>query len=355
MTVRELFREMAYPIADTAVLTALIAFFLLIEFAKLVYFLLIRIAPVAGFLVIFLAIIILPAMFRFLMTVMDARIGGRRTEPLGIEVFNWIVGARAVMPIAWLLAAIWALIAVTRYFGPLAALPLGFLALFLYPASMGVLALTGSAVGSVNPLALIALIRICGPVYLLTIAVPVGLAAVVYLFGRAGLPPFVLEFAMVYLVFLLFSLTGAIVGKRDAVKHVDYLNPQEPDQAAVDALAERERINILNHAYGLISRGNREGGMSHIQAHLDNSPSIADDYRWFFEGMLRWEETDPALVFAQRYLSYLLDAGEQVMALKLLSRCTLEDPRFRPRPEDRARMRELAQAYGRDDLGKMLS
>lgn len=355
MTVNELLRELAYPIVNTAVLTALIAFFLLIELTLGVYFLLIQIAEVAGILVVALLVIILPAMFRFLLEVADARIAGRRVEQLGIEMFNWIVGVRALMPIVLPIGAVWALTEVTQGFGPLAALSLGLLSLFLYPASMAVLALTGSATGSVNPLALIALIRICGPSYLIIPAVPAGLAAAFYHLGQAGLPSFLLDFANVYLLFLLFSLTGAIVSGSDVAGHVEYLDPVEPEKELIDALAEKARVRILDHAYGLFSRGNRDGGLAHIQSHLDKSAAVADDYRWFFEEMLRWEEREPALFFAQRYLSYLLSADDRHRALKVLSRCMLENPRFRPLPDIRDRIRELAHAQGRDDLAKLLS
>ena len=344
MTARELLPEIYYPVANAAVLLTMVVFFLLT-----------KLAVAAGLFGIWLAIVILPAMFRFLMEMVDARILDRKVEPPGIEMFNWIAGAWTLMPFALLVGMVWLLIEMAERFGPLASLALGAVLLCLYPASMAILALTRSAIGSINPVAVSRLIRICGPNYWLIPAVVAGLAVVFQLLGQAGLPKLALDFANVYLFFLLFSLTGAIVARSDAVKHVENPEPAEPGEDVVEALAEKGRVKILDHAYGLISRGNREGGFAHIQSHLDKSPSIADDYRWFFEAMLSWEETDPALFFAQRYLSYLLSLDDQVAALKLVSRCVLENPRFRPLPDDRDRMLELAQAYGRDDLSKLLS
>ena len=80
----------------------------------------------------------------------------------------------------------------------------------------------------------------------------------------------------------------------------------------------------------------------------------SDEYRWFFEEMLRWEDTDPALLLGQYYLGHLLDTGDSAAAVKLMSRCYLENPRFRPLPEDRPRALELAREQDRDDLVKHL-
>ena len=93
MTAHEFLRELAYPATDRAVLLAMIVFFLL---GKL--------AVVAGLLGIWLMIVILPALFRYLMAILAARIDGRDVDPPGIEMFNWIAGAWTLMPLAILVA-----------------------------------------------------------------------------------------------------------------------------------------------------------------------------------------------------------------------------------------------------------
>ena len=110
----------------------------------------------------------------------------------------------------------------------------------------------------------------------------------------------------------------------------------------------------MDHAYGLFSRGNREGGLRHLDGFLQESGNVLDDAEWFFQNMLRWEQTDPALVFAQRYLTLLLDSGESILALKVLARCGLENERFRPAIADRERLSAVVAANERDDLRKLL-
>lgn len=220
---------------------------------------------------------------------------------------------------------------------------------------MAMLALTRSVGGSVNPVALSALIRICGPGYLVIPGVVAAGAAVLYGIYRLGAPRLVVELVDVYLLFLLFTLTGAVVARSDVAKYVENPDPEEADEKTVEALSEKQRVNIIDHAYGLVSRGNRAGGFAHIETYLRQSPAKTDDYRWFFEEMLRWEDTDAALFFAQQYLHYLLETDEQRLALKLLLRCQLESSLWRPLAEDRNRALELALAHGREDLAGRLS
>ena len=152
----------------------------------------------------------------------------------------------------------------------------------------------------------------------------------------------------------MFTLTGGVVANSDAVKLAADPVPEEADPNDEALKLDRERAGVLNHAYGLLSRGNRDGGLRHIDAFLQKSGAILADAEWFFENMLLWEQRDPALFFAQRYLTLLLDRDETVKALKVLHRCGLENPRFRPATADRARLKELIDAHGRDDLRKLL-
>lgn len=130
---------------------------------------------------------------------------------------------------------------------------------------------------------------------------------------------------------------------------------ESADAIAIRAeLLLKQRTAILNHAYGFVSRGNRSGGLQHIYNCLQEDPDPASAWPWFFEQMLRWENTDAALVFAQRYLRELLHAGLKIQAVKLLLRARLVNERFRPLPEDLERAIDAATATGNDDLAKSL-
>ncbi len=116
----------------------------------------------------------------------------------------------------------------------------------------------------------------------------------------------------------------------------------------------QERQKVANHAYGFISRGNREGGFAHIREWLEKEIEPDEAWQWFFDEMLKWENKNPALFFAQEYLGQLLDWGHEQEAIKLVSRCLHENERWRPIEENRNHINELLIHYGRDDLQKQL-
>ena len=87
---------------------------------------------------------------------------------------------------------------------------------------------------------------------------------------------------------------------------------------------------------------------------LADDPDPVYGWQWFFEQMMLWENKDPALLFGQQYLAWLLQHGDEVAAVKLMMRCRLEDEAFKPLPEDRALAREAAEHCRNDELVKIL-
>ena len=132
-------------------------------------------------------------------------------------------------------------------------------------------------------------------------------------------------------------------------------DPVELSPGEVKSRTDNERTRILRHAYGFISRNNRAGGLAHVRAYIESSPDSAQDYRWFFAEMLKWESKDAALFFAQEYLTYLLDINAQIDAVKLIARCRLENARFLPLPSDRERALNIALQLQHEELAKYLS
>jgi putative membrane protein insertion efficiency factor len=134
--------------------------------------------------------------------------------------------------------------------------------------------------------------------------------------------------------------------------------PGESDRAqdtitAEDLVKTRERI--LNHAYGFISRDNRDGGLQHIFNGIQDDPEPLDAWAWYFEQMMLWEDRREALFFAQHYIHDHLQHGEQQPAVKLIMRCRRVDERFRPRPEDMAAAIAACNACGNATLAAMLA
>ena len=169
-----------------------------------------------------------------------------------------------------------------------------------------------------------------------------------------GLPRFVTELAQSYLFVLLFSLTGAVLYEKDIAGEVRLDLPAADVERTTYGDLERERRRAANHAYGFISRGNRQGGFAHILEQVRSEPDAGEAASWFFNEMMRWESKDAALYYAQSCLSHFLCHDDDQRALKLMSSCLHEDPRWKPSEEDRRHALDLAERHGRKDLVRLL-
>jgi len=213
---------------------------------------------------------------------------------------------------------------------------------------MAVLVITQSPAQSLNPAALMTLVRECGASYWYAPATLVLIFLVQALLS--GLPNWLQSFAQLYLVLAFYGVTGAVTRHKKLIDAVYIADPLEPAvEQSLSGLA-RERTSVLNHAYGFVSRGNRAGGLEHIYTWLQEDPDPDDAWPWFFEQMLKWEQSEHALFFAQRFLSRLLAVNEPVKATKLMLRCRLANPEFRPAREDLPAAIVAAERCGNAEL-----
>ena len=311
-------------------------------------------AEVAGLLGLWLIVVLLPAYFRYLLYLLEVRAYGRDAPTPGIELFNYVGNFWSLFPLVLLCLVIVGVYFLNRNLSFAAALVPGVLILFLFPASMAILATTRSPVESLNPVALFVMLRNCGRDYLMIPLVIVAIFFAIWNLVIVGAPCLLIKASTMYASFLMFTLTGSVLHEKGASIGVDLPPARETDAEQLDAELTRERTKALNHAYGFVSRGNRAGGLRHIYRWIENEIYIDAAYRWFFEQMLKWESTEAALVFAQTYLSRLLKQRREKEALKLMNRCLFENKRFKPLPEDMGAALAAAERQGNDDLIKHL-
>jgi hypothetical protein len=135
-------------------------------FAVLTFALLILLALKAGLPGLWLLVVVVPALFRFLIIVAEARAEGRDVEPPGIEFFTLGGNAWTLFPA---LPAAGTLILVHTMAGtePALAAAVGLAAGVVLPAMIAVIVITHSPLQSLNPAALYRLVRSVGPSYLL--------------------------------------------------------------------------------------------------------------------------------------------------------------------------------------------
>ncbi len=339
MTREQLLAELSFPARSPACAFALLAFYLLGALAAW-----------AGIFGLWLGILIVPAMFRFLVTVTEARAVGSEVEPPGIELFT--LGSHAWTLFAVVPALAFAGLAlVLREAHPLLAAGVGTTGALLLPAMIAVLVVTHAPLEALNPAALLRVVRSFGATYLLAPLV-LGLIAIV---AAAALPIAWLGHLLVlYLLFALHALVGGLIREHGLLEAIEIPADEAIGVEMEQGRLERERKLCLNHAYALFSRGNHTGALLHLDKRLAEDPDPGAARTWYQEQMCGWADKAPALNFGQQHVAVLLRQGDTVRAVKLMLRLRLLDERFRPADADVPAAVEAARACGNADLAVLL-
>lgn len=321
-------------------------------FALIMFWLLISLASLAGIWGAWLAVIIVPALFRYVTNLVETVGRSLEQQPPGAEFFRWVGDHWSLFPALIVIVLAWVSYDLYRL-GYIVAMKILLVVVgLLYPAILGVLAVTHSPLQSLNPVALMKLIRRIGPMYLIA---PLYLALIVLLTNLAlSLTPLLALLVEIFLLFSLHALIGALMTPYTIFDDVYLPESLEVDTEEVEGDIENARLQVLNHAYGFFSRGNRPGGLNHIMEWINNDPDPEAAWNWYFRGMLEWENQEHALVFAQRYIHELFRHGENITALKIIMRCQLINERFKPLWEDVPIAIESAESAGNIELATVL-
>ena len=339
---RDFLRELAYPAGSSSTLITLATFVLLILLAK-----------AAGILGIWLAIAVVPAYLRYLTMISEARARNQDTCPPGIEYFTLVGNAWTLFPVIPVVLLGLLAVETMQALGPAAVLVVALLGAAILPAIIGVLVITHSPLQSIDPRAIARFIRGCGAGYayapfaaMLVVAVPMMLDF---------LPVWTQSLMEVYLLAAFFAVVGAVTRSTGLIDDVELPDGTLPDPEETLAAEAASRMRVLNHAYGFVSRGNRDSGLEHIYASLRDDADPDQAWPWYLEQMLRWEDSYPGLLLAQQYLGRLLGNGDQLGAVKLMLRCRLVDESFRPLSADLPQAIAAAEACNNGELAEILS
>jgi hypothetical protein len=337
----EIFRAVFYPLTASAVLVPLVIFWLAVSFAAW-----------GGLLGLFLLFLVIPALLRFLMIVLEARARGAEPATPDIDFFSWFGKGWTLFPVVLVALSTWAIIWTGKTVGAQWAIVVALVASLLLPSSLSILAITHSPLQSLNPVAIFRLIGRCGHALLIASAY-LGLSFWL-MYASDWLPFLLANFVQMFLWFSFFSLTGTLIEPYDLFEEVDIPPPLEKTVSEVSADIEKERTAALAHAYGFISRDNREGGFKHIFSEIEKDPDPVAAWAWYFDRMLGWEQKQHALFFAQQYIHDMLAHGERVPALKVIMRCRLIDESFKPLREDVPAAIQAAENSGNNELATVL-
>lgn len=342
--VREVIQELLHPILDAAILLAMLVFAILFT-----------LSVSAGVLGLWLLLAIVPAFFQYLLVVIEARAAGKEAPAVGIELFSWVQNLWSLFPLVLIGAAAVLVFMLhesgLQFFAGMAAA----LLLMLLPLSLAILALTHSPVECLRPARLWLMARNWGRYYLLVLAVSLLAVLILYVVQSAGLPVFVTTVAALYGFLLLASVSGHALALQETESEMSIPEPLLPSDSELKEQAQRSRTLVLNHAYGMVSRGNRAGGVRHLLEVISNSSDSADEFSWYFTQMLRWDSSDAALLVGQQFISLLLAEGNEQEALKMIARCRYVNPAFKLLEADRSSARRLAERRNDEELVIWLS
>lgn len=346
----ELLRELLYPLTNMATVMAMLFFWLIFTIAKLLAAMMPAIGPLIA---LAFLLLMMPAYFRYLLHLLEVRANGKQAPVPTAEMFSLTGSLWSLTPFVLAALLAWGVYFLSS-FGSVWVLFYGIVFLIIVPASLAILAVTHSPIESLNPMAIGRMIQACGSSYLPVLIIVALMALLIIVLDSLGVPRIVIELGTGYLTILMFSLTGNVLETKGIAFAVNIGEPLGPTEERIARDLEMEREKVASHAYGFISRGNREGGFAHIMNWIQKEPDVHEASAWFFSKMMKWESKDAALFYAQTYLAHLLHHDDDLKALKLVSACLHEDPRWKPKTEDRQPVLELAEKHHRDDLVHLL-
>lgn len=297
-------------------------------------------------------ILCLPPVFRYQMIILEAGAKGQVPAAFDAEFFNWTGSMWTLFP----LPVVIGLFVLGHYAadccGMAGAYAVVALASGLLPASFAVLAITHSPLQSLNPIAIGRLLKATGESFWVA---SVYLAVVCWVAVSAEqLPNLAGNFVQLFVLFSFSSVTGTLIEPFDLVDDVDIPDALEADDDELAEKLEVARSAVLAHAYGFVSRNNREGGLNHIVGWIEKETDVAAAWAWFFDRMLAWEQQQHALFFAQKYIHDALRHGEKIPAVKVILRCRLVDEQFHPFRDDLPAAVAAAESTGNIELAAVL-
>lgn len=336
-----LLKAIFLPIIEPAVLFPLLMFWVLVSIGT-------SGSPMG----LFVLMLCLPPVFRYQTIILEDCAKGEVPAAFDAEFFNWGGSMWTLFPLPVVISLILLGVAAQDAFGNGGVIAvLAFAGAFL-PASLAVLAITHSPLQSLNPVAIGRLLKSAGESFWI---------ASVYLFvvgwgaiQAEQLPNIAGNFIQLFVLFSFSAVTGTLIEPFGLIDDVSIPDSLEPGDDEMKGNLEVARTAVLTHAYSFISRDNRDGGFRHITDWISEETDVVAAWAWFFDNMLRWEQKQHGLFFAQHYIHDLFKHGEYLPAVKIIMRCRLIDDQFRPFREDMPTAIEAAESSGNIELEAVL-
>jgi hypothetical protein len=321
------------------------------------YGFLLRVAASAGILGILLWVLVMLSLWRYGYGVLrHVASGWQKFPPPEIESMNPF-GEFAVIFHSALFSLLLFFLATTPFIQGPVRWGLLFVVLAIFPASAAIMAMTRNAGAALNPFGIASIVRDLGGDYGKLFAVSLLLGALLVIAGRLAETSWFLavlaDMLFVWTVLGLFLATGATLrAHRD---DFDLLEALDDTEERNTRHRQAEWQKTLDRAYASVRSGLTTQGYRTVKELIESEGDSLEVYQWTFNGMMRWDEQEHAVLLGERFAARLWEAGRKVDALELAQRCRKLSPKFSPPATFTAELAEYARSIGRHRLADDLS
>lgn len=322
------------------------------------YGLLLVVAGMAGLFGIPLTIVVLLSLWRYCYTLLRAFAQDCGRAPLpDVESMNPVGDWAPLLHAALFMLSIFLLVPVLIANAEgsteiVVAAAIGITGIVAFPASAGVLGVTGNLVAAMNPVSIVTVIGVLRGTYVKLIA---GLGVLLFLSGvlrsfvYAGggfLGSFLGETVGNWAQLAAYALIGRAIA--DHGDEFDLTGEAERMAEQDDRDRNRAWQAPLDRAYASIRSGFVGQGYRQIRELAESEGESLDIYAWLFERMRHWEDRQHAVAIAPRFIERLLAAGRLHEALDLSDQCRrMPGTRFELAAPARAKLVEYARSVNR--------
>lgn len=227
-----------------------------------------------------------------------------------------------------------------------------------FPASAALVSMGRTASGALNPVDILACMRVFGRDYLVLLGVWTGVLLVSVLAQGLLAPLFgwfsglLYATAGVWTFLALFALLGAEVHAH----RFDFAIPgeHEPEEEIVDRRRRAEWQQSIDRAYAAFRGGLPAKGHATLRQLLVDEHSSLTIHQFIFDRLTSWADKTPALHFAAGYIERLLAADLVHEALDLFASCRRVSPRFVIDARHADKLAAYARSIGRHGVADEL-
>lgn len=284
-----------------------------------------------------LALILLSWLCKYAFVLLEAEAHGLPPPVLSVEMVNPVGELRPLGALAWAVGATLLVGAARSALGPVVGGVLATLLAAAVPAALALLAIDGSLLAALNPLAWLRVARGLGAAY-----PAVALAAIAYLYAgalAAATLPLAAAIGVAIVLLLSYStlLGGAIWSHRDALGLDAVADPARDAQRAA-AEAARVLDRVVDEAYALLRAREPARAWAVLDAWLASQGRGPEAYAALLARAADWPDARPAERLQRELVTRLLVLGRAGDALLAIEAAWRAGRRYSP-----ASGRELAR------------